>query len=321
MVTDRRWFERLRATAGPGVPIDNVNFWRPSAQDRFRAVPRGGLVFFRLKSPVNRIVGFGTFVTDVRERISVAWDLFGDKNGYPDADGFTRAIVAYRRDAGLSDAEALARPLTCLVLVDAVMLPEERWLPWDERAGWSRNIVVGKGYDLRTAPGDALAALRAEWAAERRPRGIAEPAPVFASDRFVPLAVDERARILTPAHERLGQGAFKAELLAAYDGCAVTGEHSRPVLDAAHIQPYLGPVSNHPQNGLLLRADLHRLFDAGYVTVTPDLRLEVSPRLREEFDNGKVYYDRHGQPIRVPDDPSRAPSPAALRWHNENVFR
>ncbi|MEI8333632.1 MAG: hypothetical protein WCH74_07235, partial [Chloroflexota bacterium] len=65
MATDRRWFDLLRALAGPGEPIDNVNFWRPSAQERFHAVPRGGLVFFRLKAPVNRIVGFGTFITDM----------------------------------------------------------------------------------------------------------------------------------------------------------------------------------------------------------------------------------------------------------------
>jgi len=101
----------------------------------------------------------------------------------------------------------------------------------------------------------------------------------------------------------------------------VTGEHARPVLDAAHIQPYLGPRSNHPQNGLLLRTDLHRLFDDGYVTVTPQLRLEVSGRLREEFDNGKAYYALHGKPILLPDDPTLRPSAAALTWHNEHVYR
>jgi len=321
MATDRRWFEHLKAVAGSGEALDNVNFWRPSAQDRFRAVPRGGSVFFRLKSPVNAIVGFGTFVADVRERIGVAWELFGEKNGYPDLRAFTEAIVDYRRKGGYTEAEALARPLTCLVLVDAVTLPEDRWLPWDDRSGWSPNIVSGKGYDLRTGPGQTLAALRTEWLAALRGHMVGEAAAPPLGDGFVPLMVDERTRVIATARDRVGQGAFKAELLAAYDGCAVTGEHSRPVLDAAHIQPYLGPRSNHPQNGLLLRADLHRLFDAGYVTVTPELRLEVSGRLREEFDNGKVYYDLQGRPIRVPADPSLTPSRAALAWHNENVFR
>ena len=137
----------------------------------------------------------------------------------------------------------------------------------------------------------------------------------------MPIDVDERERVEVPVAARHGQGAFKAALLTAYGACAVTGEHARPVLDAAHIQPYLGPRSNHPQNGLLLRTDLHRLFDDGYVTVTPQLRLEVSGRLREEFDNGKAYYDLHGKPILLPGDPALRPSAAALTWHNEHVYR
>jgi len=321
MATDRRWFDLLGALAGPDEPIDNVNFWRPSAQERFHAVPRGGIVFFRLKSPVDRVVGFGTFITDMHERIPVAWDYFREKNGYPDHRAFEGAIVGYRRKAGWSDAQALSTPLTCLVLVDAVFLPQERWLPWGAGEEWQRNIVVGKGYALDRAPGYALAGLRAEWLAGYRGHAAAEEAAEYDTDTFVPIDVDERERVQVPAAARHGQGAFKASLLTAYGACAVTGEHARPVLDAAHIQPYLGPRSNHPQNGLLLRTDLHRLFDDGYVTVTPQLRLEVSGRLREEFDNGKAYYDLHGKPILLPDDPALRPSAAALAWHNQHVYR
>jgi putative restriction endonuclease len=72
---------------------------------------------------------------------------------------------------------------------------------------------------------------------------------------------------------------------------------------------------------MLLRADLHRLYDAGYVTVTPDLRFEVSRRLKDEFDNGRTYYDLAGRALVVPIAQSSRPSPEALRWHAENVFR
>ncbi len=321
MATDRRWFDLLSRLAGPDASIDNVNFWRPSAQQRFHAVDRGGLVFFRLKSPVNRIVGFGRFVTDLHERISVAWSLFGEKNGYPDVERFTGAILDYRRDAGMSDAQALALPLTCLVLVDAVFLPQDRWLPWGDDEEWQRNVVVGKGYDLDRAPGYALKALHDAWWAGRHGHAIEEEAAEYAGATFTPLATDERERTTIPVAARHGQGAFKAALLNAYGACAVTGEHARPVLDAAHIQPYLGPRSNHPQNGLLLRTDLHRLFDDGYVTVTPDHHLEVSRRLREEFDNGRAYYDLQGRTLILPGDPALRPSAAALEWHNEHVFR
>jgi hypothetical protein len=43
------------------------------------------------------------------------------------------------------------------------------------------------------------------------------------------------------------------------------------------------------------RTDIHRLFDLGYVTISRDRRFEVNPRLREDYENGKVYYDLHGQ--------------------------
>jgi putative restriction endonuclease len=103
--------------------------------------------------------------------------------------------------------------------------------------------------------------------------------------------------------------------------CSVTTEHALPVLDAAHIQPYMGPASNHVQNGLILRTDLHRLYDGGYITVTPDHRLEVSRRLREEFDNGEEYYRMQGRSLTLPDAAALKPSPAALLWHAEHVFR
>ena len=75
------------------------------------------------------------------------------------------------------------------------------------------------------------------------------------------------------------------------------------------------------RNGLLFRRDIHSLFDAGYVTVTPDFRFEVSRRIREEFENGKHYYALHGHEIARPSDSALVPDPGALQWHNEHCFR
>ncbi len=93
-----------------------------------------------------------------------------------------------------------------------------------------------------------------------------------------------------------------------------------PVLEAAHIQPYLGPASNHVQNGLLLKADVHKLFDAGYVTVTPDYRFRVSERVRAEYENGREYYALQGREIRRPVAEVAWPSRDALAWHGERKF-
>jgi putative restriction endonuclease len=121
---------------------------------------------------------------------------------------------------------------------------------------------------------------------------------------------------------RLGQGAFRLLVTDAYERrCAVTGERTLPVLDAAHIRPYAAAGPHDLSNGLLLRKDLHALFDTGYVTVTPSLELYVSRRIREEFENGRDYYALQGAPIRPPLPPAPPPSPEYLEWHGDTVFR
>jgi putative restriction endonuclease len=95
---------------------------------------------------------------------------------------------------------------------------------------------------------------------------------------------------------RLGQGLFRVAVTDAYSRrCAVTRERTLPVLEAAHIKPFAAGGDHEVANGLLLRRDLHVLFDRGYVTVTPDYRFEVSRRIREEFENGRDYYVLHGK--------------------------
>jgi putative restriction endonuclease len=71
----------------------------------------------------------------------------------------------------------------------------------------------------------------------------------------------------------------------------------------------------------LLRVDLHRLFDTGYVTVTPELRFEVGARLREDYRNGRSYYPLHGTRLEVPIAAVHRPQRKFLEWHNEHVFR
>lgn len=92
----------------------------------------------------------------------------------------------------------------------------------------------------------------------------------------------------------------------------MTGEHSLPALDAAHIVPYGEDAAGHTlEDGLLLRADVHRLFDRGYVTVTGDYEFRVSRRLQDDYANGKVYYELErelkGRTIWTPDAPYPKP--------------
>lgn len=103
--------------------------------------------------------------------------------------------------------------------------------------------------------------------------------------------------------------------------CAITRERTLPALEAAHIRPYADGGEHEASNGLLLRRDIHSLFDDGYVTVTPDLRFKVSRRIREEFENGRHYYALDGQEIASPSSLIHRPDPEALRWHNTERFK
>lgn len=305
--TDPRWFSFFRPR-DELVLVDEVNFWRPIAQDTFRALHPGEPLFFRLKAPAAAIAGFGFFALEHRLPIDTAWLVFGRKNGDPTEDRFQARIHEYRQRIG-RDHEALS----CLVLRDAVFLPSSDWMDWRMSEGWSPRVQSYKNYDLHSGAGEKLRQLLRR----RHP----DPVPDF-DDGFTVLAMDPQDSPTSLVAQRIGQGTFRVRLFKAYGGqCAVTGEHALPVLDAAHIQPYLGPGSNHIQNGLLLRTDVHRLYDAGYVTVTPEFRVEVSNRLRDEFDNGKVYYEMAGRRISVPADWRDRPSTAALEWHAANVFR
>jgi hypothetical protein len=125
---------------------------------------------------------------------------------------------------------------------------------------------------------------------------------------------DARERALSSIVRRRGQPVFRQRLLTAYNGrCAISGCNVEQVLDAAHIVPYMSRKTNHVGNGLLLRTDMHALFDLKLVTVDGmTMRLLVSPSL-----SGTAYEEYHGRQIHVPDDLPCRPSRQALEQHRK----
>ena len=89
---------------------------------------------------------------------------------------------------------------------------------------------------------------------------------------------DNRKRVLRAIMKRRGQASFRKKLIRRYGGkCMVSECGLLDVVEAAHIWPYRGPNDNHPGNGLLLRADLHTLFDLGLLGIHPDsLRVSIA---------------------------------------------
>lgn len=300
-VTDNSWFNFLGRSG-----VDEVNFWQPRGKVAFTNLQPGSPFLFKLKRPFNHIAGGGYFVRSTSLPLSLAWETFGHKNGAASRKDFEAMIRSLSADPAARDPE-----IGCTVLAQPFFWPQERWIA---ATGFAGSIVRGRYYDT-TEPQEA-----AVWAAvqERLAATTFDGAAAVVSD---PSAAD-RYGTPTLVKPRLGQGAFRVVVTDAYQRrCALTGESTLPVLDAAHIRPFADSGPNEVGNGLLLRSDFHKLFDLGMVTVTPDYRIEVSPRIREEWFNGKAYYRLHGQPLaNLPTAAADRPNPAYLRWHNDNCF-
>jgi len=297
-VTDKDWFDYLKAKSH----LSEVNFWAPGAAT-FKALQPGELFLFKLHAPLNFIVGGGVFAYANAVPCSLAWEAFGDANGASSLAEMRQRIVKYRRGS-LEDRSDFE--IGCRILTQPFFLPEAEWIPVP--ASWSQNIVTFKTYDTSDSDGAAL------WNAVQD-RTVRSATPLVSSDRL------ERYGSPILVRPRLGQGAFRLLVTDAYKRrCAVTGERTLPALEAAHIKPFSEGGSHDPQNGLLLRRDIHALFDAGYVTVTPDLKFCVSHRIRQEFENGRHYYALDNHPVAPPGPSAWNPDPAALKWHNSERY-
>ena len=293
-------------------PFDEVNFWQPSGDRGFAAIRAGELFLFKLKSPRNAIGGFGVFFHAYNVPISLAWEAFGAKNGAPSLPEMRRRVSRYRKDSGPLDYT-----IGCRIVVQPVFLPRELWVPQPE--SWSPQTVTGRRFDTVEAEGRALwdAVMSAAEAA-----GAPALAPGVA-ERQAPFIREDLPRFGAPAlvQPRLGQGAFRVAVTDAYGReCALSGGRVLPALDAAHIRAYAEGGAHDVSNGLLLRRDIHSVFDAGYATFDDDLRFVVSDRVRTEFNNGNEYRRLHGARLKLPNDPRLSPDKAALAWHRENRF-
>ena len=295
--TDRDWFETLRQLRD----LTEINFWSPSLRG-FRALKPGELFLFKLHAPHNVIVGGGIFAYANGLPSSLVWEAFREANGAQSLRQMREQILKYRPKNAVNRSDFA---IGCRILTQPFFFDEGDWIPVPR--DWAPNIVSFKRYNT-----DDLEGLRLwESVADHLTRQQID----YQDSRWPRFG---KPQIIRP---RLGQGAFRLLVTDNYQRrCAVTRERTLPALDAAHIHPYREGGTHEPKNGLLLRRDIHRLFDDGYVTITPSLHFEVSPRIREEFENGRDYYELHGKQIAVPRLRNQRPDPNALAWHNEHRF-
>jgi putative restriction endonuclease len=302
-ITDREWLEHLRDI----YDLDEVNFWQPSPHG-FVALQPGEPFIFKLRTrDGGQAAGLGFFLRYTRLPVSMAWEAFGRKNGASSLVQMRQRIERYRRTASptYQDYE-----IGCVMLANPIFFAEtDRF----QLPDWPANIQVGRTYRLDVEPGRSL------WA---RLEALTATTP-NRSGGLLLLRESGSPRYGAPSfvEPRLGQGSFQTAVLDAYGRrCAVTGEKVVPTLEAAHIRDYADGGEHRVDNGLLLRRDVHALFDRGYMTVTPELDVVVSQRLKADFNNGADYLALHGSRLRHTSKQNEAPNPEFLDWHNQNRF-
>ncbi|MEJ3750039.1 HNH endonuclease [Actinomycetes bacterium KLBMP 9797] len=303
-VTDGDWYRFL----ADRPLLNEVNFWRPSGGRGFNVLAPGEPFFFKTHHPHNRVVGGGFYSGFARLPISAAWELFGEGNGVESLAQMRARVGKYRRQLiGPGDDPEIG----CVFVRDTAFFPADAIA--DAPPQFSANIVQGKSYDLaNTEVSTYFEGLLAQLLGHPAGLDLAQPwqrpGPAYGDPRLAP--------------QRLGQQSFKAVVLNAYHRrCAITGGKIRPVLQAAHIRPLPAGGEHRLDNGLLLRSDVHTLYDRGYLGVDPQHRLLVSPRLRDEFGNGDQFYARAGQPIALPERRADRPHAEFLEWHLDEVFK
>ncbi len=324
-VTDSRWATFLRDHRS----ISEANFWQPSPHG-FKALAEGEPFLFKTKHPRTylsldmpgySLVGGGFFEQYFEMPVSEAWAIWGRGNGADSERELLQRVQAYRSS---KNHEPQPDPtIGCVILRNIFLAEPGGELP--QPPNWSPNNVTIEGYETigrdRKADSEyvqeafqllqARARVDLRWDADLRGVEITWDGPKYGAPVLV--------------RPRMGQGRFRRAVDEAYSyRCAVTGSRTYPSLEAAHIRDFALDGGHHAvPNALLLRSDVHALYDRGYLGIDGDLRLRVSPELRAHGWNGVEFYEREaaGFRIAVPEAPELQPDRDALDWHFRMRFR
>ena len=222
-VTDNQWFKFLSE-----LQPDEVNFWQPSATPPFSNAPIGLPFLFKLRRPHNHIAGGGYFVTYSKLPLSLAWEIFGPKNGCSSLTEL-RNLISPLTSNSRNDGE-----IGCTVLANTFFFDKGNWL--SDPPGWAPSIVRGKMYETTESAGNKI------W--NDIQLRISTPldfidADVVGAEITTELKVKYGAPVTVSP--RIGQSSFRLLVTEAYQRrCAITGEKTLVTLEAAHIVPYSG---------------------------------------------------------------------------------
>jgi putative restriction endonuclease len=289
--TDLEWFSYMKNE--PQARL--VNFWTPTPWN-VRRLCEGDRLYFMLKAPIRRIGGYGSFVRYSDMTAGEAWEYYGLGNGVSSKDELVGKIERFALKRAKSFSPTVNPVIGCIELSDVVTLDDELFVDPAYCGHPFPNEVVKLKYFNED---DRIAEIL----------GNAQPMTPFN------LVEGKTSRKSSQRKDRKGQSTFRQKILQNYNySCCVLGETLTELLEAAHIQPYINELSNHPQNGLCLRIDLHRLFDQGLISINEQHTVIVSKRLKNTS-----YASLDGRKINLPKSLAAYPSVSALAYHRTNL--
>ncbi len=271
-----------------------VNFWTPTLWN-IKNPRKGDRWYFLLKSPIRKIGGYGEIVEYKNMTPIKAWKEYGIRNGCETLDELkTKIDLYFKRNSKKYKGQKIdvnKHKIGCLILKNCEF--------WDEP------------YYIKTENFGIIIAKQVE---KHKVFNQIDPFNFEHNNAgFEPLN-KSREENKASVNQRRGQGKFKGDILKAYNNkCCVSGETCQELLDAAHLQEYLNEDSNHIQNGILLRVDLHRLYDNGLLYIDNNYKIRISPKI-----TSRIYRKYHNKPILLPEDENDHPSIAALELKLKN---
>lgn len=288
--TDKNWFDFLKSAELNSY----VNFWTPTPWN-IKKLKKGNRLYFMLKSPIRKIGGFGEFVEYKNMMTADAWKEFGYRNGRTSRIEFIDSIQNYidknSDKFGGKAINAATYEIGCIVLNNCEFWDEPQFLkPENFNVDFATQVVTIKYFD------------------EFDPF-----TKVIDEDDDFKIVSETRNDKLGLIKIRDGQSKFKGKILRAYNNkCCVTGETIPELLEAAHIQEYRNKESNHVQNGLLLRVDIHRLYDNRLIFIDKNYVVHISNLI-----TSTEYRQYNGRVINLPSALSDYPSKGALEMRKD----
>lgn len=292
--TDLNWFQQLRIE---GVHGDVINFWTPTPWNISR-LKKGDKLYFMLKSPIRKIGGFGKFVEYKNMKAHEAWKKYGRDNGVENLGQLISRTDLYKskhtKNPLISNPE-----IGCILLKDPEFYDDE---------DFKSEKLLGINFPKQV--------VKIKYFKTRK-QEIFKETEVKVDKSFDLIDGNKAKRKQLTQKERKGQATFRRNILNIYENsCAITEIKQKEVLQAAHIQAYVNEESNHIQNGICLRVDIHKLFDNGLISIDSDFRVVISS-MRKSTEYEKI----NGKKIKLPKNKSYYPSATALENHNKLVFR